>query len=91
MAVIRQGIVVDSGTLADMRHLTLTRIAVKTDKPIHDLAISGIDMRQEGGEWRFMADGSVVGQVMEALVPSGIQSIAAAPPSKTAKSESIFL
>ena len=82
MAVIRQGIIVDCGTLADMRHLTLTSIAVKTDKPMHNLAISGIhDMRQEGGEWRFMADGNVVGQVMEALVPFGIQSITVSPPS----------
>lgn len=82
MAIIRQGVIVDSGTLADMRHLTRTSITVRTDKPINELSIPGIhDMRQDGENWRFMADGNAIGQVMETLAPLGIQSIAAAPPS----------
>jgi ABC-2 type transport system ATP-binding protein len=82
MAVIRQGVIVDSGSLADMRHLTRTSVAVKTEKPITDLGVSGIyDMRQEGGDWRFMAESSAIGKVMEALTPLGIQSITVTPPS----------
>ena len=82
MSIIRQGVIVDSGTLADMRQLTRTGFVVKTDNPLTGVNIPGIhDLRQKGEEWHFMADGNAVRQVMEVIAPLGIQSINASPPS----------
>jgi len=38
LSIIRQGVIVDTGTLDDMRHLTHNKVTVRTTQPLLDLA-----------------------------------------------------
>ena len=83
VTIIRAGAAVESGTLAELRHLTRTRFrvtsAVKPEvmatwRGIHDLRVNGTAME-------FDADAADLGYVLDALATAGITGITAAPPS----------
>lgn len=83
VTIIRSGVAVESGTLAELRHLTRTRFRVTSAatpdvvaawRGIHNLRIDGTTME-------FDADAADLGHVMDALAAAGITGITAAPPS----------
>ncbi|MFB6396604.1 ATP-binding cassette domain-containing protein [Polymorphospora lycopeni] len=82
ISIVRHGRVVESGSLADLRHLTRTSIVVTVDRPVDGLsALPGVhDVRVEGGQVRFDVDGGHLAQVVPALGGLGVRALTAHPP-----------
>jgi ABC-2 type transport system ATP-binding protein len=82
ISIIRQGRIVESGTLRDLRHLTRTTVTVELDEApdrLHELA--GVhDLHRVDGQVRFEVDGDHVDEVVRALAPLGVRSLVAHPP-----------
>lgn len=82
VSIIRQGQIAESGTLADLRHLTRTTITMETASPVQDLdKLPGIhDLSRDGEKWRFSVDSDAMEVVMRTLAPLGLKSLTAEPP-----------
>ena len=84
VTIIREGRTVESGTLAEMRHLTRTSIDVSTERPIDGLTeLSGIhDLVTEssGTRARFDIDTPRIGDVLARLGAFGITALSSSPP-----------
>lgn len=82
VSIIRQGRVVQSGTLSGMRHLTRTTIEAETSFPATGLAgLPGVhELRSEGARVRFAVDGEHLDQAVRALSQSGLRSLVSHPP-----------
>jgi ABC-2 type transport system ATP-binding protein len=83
VSIIRQGQIVESGTLSQLRHFTRTTVNVETGSAAIELEkLSGVhDVSQDGLKYRFSVDSNALTEVMEALLPLGIKSLTAEPPS----------
>lgn len=83
VSIIRQGEIVESGTLDSLRHLTRTMVTVQTaESPASLSHLNSIhDMVQDGQKWRFSVDSSDMGSVVQELSRLGIQFLTAEPPS----------
>lgn len=83
VSIIRQGRIVESGTLSELRHLTRTTITVETGSAAVGLEkLSGVhDVSQKGLRYRFSVDSDAMTKVMEVLLPVGIKALTAEPPS----------
>lgn len=83
VSIIRQGKIVESGTLSELRHLTRTTVNVETGRPVTSLEkLSGVhDVSRNGLKYRFSVDSDAMTEVMEALLPLKIKSLTAEPPS----------
>lgn len=80
VSIIRQGEIVESGTLADLRHLTRTTVTVETAHSFENLP--GVhDITREGAKWRFSVDSDAMEEVMRELAPLGLKFLTAEPPS----------
>jgi ABC-2 type transport system ATP-binding protein len=82
ISIIRQGQIVESGTLSELRHLTRTTITVETVQPADALAgMTGVhDFQHLDGQVRFQVDGARVDEAVRALAPLGVRSLVAHPP-----------
>jgi len=82
ISIVRQGSVVETGNLDELRHMTRTTVLAETDQPARHLAqLSGVhDFTEQDGKIRFQLDGDSFDEVMQALTPLGIQSLVAHPP-----------
>jgi ABC-2 type transport system ATP-binding protein len=82
VSIIRAGRVVESGTLADMRHLTRTEVSYEgTDAaPVAALAAAH-DAFVEDGRVRFTVDSDQVPGVLPELSRLGVAGLRVAPPS----------
>ncbi|MFF2486549.1 ATP-binding cassette domain-containing protein [Microbacterium sp. NPDC058062] len=82
VSIIRAGRVVESGTLADMRHLTRTEVSFEgTDAaPVATLAAAH-DALVEDGRVRFTVDSDQVSGVLPELSRLGVAGLRVAPPS----------
>lgn len=82
VSIIRAGRIVESGSLADLRHMSRTTVEVDTAQPAGDLArMDGVHgFRTEAGRTVFDVDGDRVPPVMSALAPLGVRSLVAHPP-----------
>ncbi|WP_313340105.1 ABC transporter ATP-binding protein [Sedimentibacter sp.] len=83
VSIIRQGQIVESGTLENLRHLTRTTISVETGKTAIGIEnLPGIhDVSRDGLKYRFSVDSSAMTKIMEVLLPLGIRSLTVEPPS----------
>ncbi|EHQ89102.1 ABC transporter ATP-binding protein [Desulfosporosinus youngiae] len=83
VSIIRQGQIVESGTLSQLRHLTRTTVNVETGRSAVELEkLSGVhDVSREGLKYRFSVDSKAMTEVMGALLPLGIKSLTVEPPS----------
>lgn len=83
VTIIRSGTAVESGTLAELRHLTRTRFRVTSSVNPQTLATSrGIhDLRIDGNVIEFDADTADLSSVLDTLAAAGVTGITAAPPS----------
>ena len=82
VSIIRAGRIVESGTLADMRHLTRTEVSYEgTDAaPVAALAAAH-DALVEDGRVRFTVDSDQVTGVLPELSRLGVAGLRVAPPS----------
>jgi ABC-2 type transport system ATP-binding protein len=82
VSIIRHGRTVQSGSLAELRHLTRTSIAVETARPVTGLAeLPGVhDLRSEDGRVHVDVDSDALDAVVRRLSGFGIRSLTSAPP-----------
>jgi ABC-2 type transport system ATP-binding protein len=82
VTIIRGGRAAESGTFAELRHLTRTTVKVETDRPatalaslpaVHDLAV-------DGARARFSVDPAELDDVLEILVGCHVRSLTSTPP-----------
>ena len=88
LSIIRDGVVVESGTISDLRgrtrttiHATLERMPAATDTPVLG------DVRIDGDRLTATVDSAAIGEAMSVLTACGITSLTVEPPSL----ESLFL
>ncbi|MDG4829761.1 ABC transporter ATP-binding protein [Solwaraspora sp. WMMD1047] len=82
VTIIRAGRTVETGTLAQLRHLTRTPITVETARPIDGLAgLAGVhEVRLDGTRASFEVDPGRLDPVLRHLVEFGINDLTSAPP-----------
>lgn len=83
VSIVRAGRVVESGTLAELRHLTRTRVTVTVDHPEPlDLAeIPGLhDLDITGDQITCHADADALSDLLRQLSALGVRSITSQPP-----------
>lgn len=82
ISIIREGRIVETGTLRDLRHMTRTTVVVDTAQPAEALAaVPGVhELRRDDGLVTFEVDGDKVESVMRELAGLGVRSIQAHPP-----------
>jgi ABC-2 type transport system ATP-binding protein len=82
VTIIRAGKTVETGTLADLRHLTRTSIAVETlDEPAGLEALPGVhDLHVEDHRARFDVDTSHLDETVKRLSGFGVRSLTSTPP-----------
>ena len=79
VTIIRRGAAVESGSLDDLRHLTRTRVEVVLESPADPGDVE--DLERDGDRMTFTVDGASLGDVLARLVPHGVRSLTATPPS----------
>ena len=82
VSIIREGRVVDGGTLAELRHLTRTSIAAELAGPAPGLGdLAGVhDLLVEGHRVRFEVDTHVLDEALDVMQQAGLRSLTATPP-----------
>lgn len=82
VSIIRAGRTVESGTLAELRHLTRTTITADLAGPpdaLRDLEAVH-DLRVEGRRAHFAVDGDALDEVLRTLTSIGVHSLTSRPP-----------
>jgi ABC-2 type transport system ATP-binding protein len=82
VSIIRLGRIVESGSLAELRHLTRTTITAQTARPVDGLAgLPGIhDLQAVDGEFRFAVDSDALDAAVGLLHRHEIRSLVSHPP-----------
>jgi ABC-2 type transport system ATP-binding protein len=82
LTIIRDGRAVETGTLADLRHLRRTSIQAELAGPVNGLAgMPGVhNLRSENGSVRFDVDAAALGQALRSLTAVGVRSLISQPP-----------
>jgi ABC-2 type transport system ATP-binding protein len=82
VTIIRAGRTVETGTLAQLRHLTRTPITVQTERPIDGLAgLPGVhEVRLDGTRASFEVDPGRLDPVLRHLIGFGITDLTSSPP-----------
>ncbi len=82
VTIIRDGKTVESGSLADLRHLTRTALSVELAAPPVGLAeLPGVhNLRIDGARVRLEVDPGALDGVMRALTAVGLRSLVSQPP-----------
>lgn len=82
ISIIRQGRIVETGSLTQLRHLTRTSVEAVTDQPADTLArLAGVHgLRAEGGQVRFEVDGEHLAAVVRQLGELDLQGLTVRPP-----------
>ena len=82
ITIIREGRRVESGTLAQLRHLTRTAIAVRTQQALDGLgALDGVhDAEVEGTRARFEVEPDAMGPVQRWLAEREVVALTSSPP-----------
>ena len=82
VSIIRAGRRVETGTLAELRHLTRTSVVAELAAPPVGLdALDGVhDLVLEGTRARFQVDGTRLDPALAVLVQAGVRSLTTQPP-----------
>ncbi|MEG3635494.1 ABC transporter ATP-binding protein [Micromonospora palythoicola] len=82
ISIIRQGRIVETGSLTELRHLTRTSVEAVTDRPADGLAdLAGVHgLRTADGQVRFEVDGDQLAVVVRELGDLGVQGLTVRPP-----------
>jgi ABC-2 type transport system ATP-binding protein len=80
--IIRAGRTVDSGALADLRHLSRTSVRAELDRPPEGLAgRPGVhDLEIAGNRVSCQADNDALGELLRVLAAAGVRSLVSQPP-----------
>jgi ABC-2 type transport system ATP-binding protein len=83
ITIIREGRTVETGTLADMRHLTRTRVQAELiGSPDGLAALPGVhDLHSDGAKVVFDVDTDALEPALQTLVKVGVRSLISQPPS----------
>jgi ABC-2 type transport system ATP-binding protein len=81
VTIIRQGRTVQSGTLAELRHLTRTSVDAETREPVDLTDLDGVhDLVVDDGRTRFDVDTDALDAAVTRLVDAGLVSLTSHPP-----------
>ena len=81
VTIIRQGRAVESGSLAELRHLTRTTVDAELDAPIDVRALPGLhDAVVDGTRLRAQVDNAALTAVLRALTDAGVRGLTCRPP-----------
>lgn len=82
IAIIRQGKIIETGTLSEMRHLTRTKLTIKTKETIPTLQeMKGIhNLEQSDSEFVFQVDTEELGNIIQYISTFGIEKLESASP-----------
>jgi ABC-2 type transport system ATP-binding protein len=81
VTIIRQGRTVQSGTLAELRHLTRTSVDAETREPVDLTDLEGVhDLVVSDGRTRFDVDTDALDAAVTRLVDAGLVSLISQPP-----------
>lgn len=82
VVIIRQGKVVETGTLEELRHLTRTTVTLETEQDIAALKqVAGVyDFRQKENQATFSADPKYLNDILIAATKLGVKKFEAVPP-----------
>ncbi|MFF9628670.1 ABC transporter ATP-binding protein [Streptomyces fradiae] len=82
VSIIRRGRTVESGSLAELRHLTRTGVEAELAAPPDGLAgLPGVhDVRVDGTRVRLQVDTDRLDAVLRTLTEAGVRSLTSAPP-----------
>ena len=82
VTIIREGRAVESGTLAELRHLTGVSIQAELAHPADGLArVPGVhDLHAQNGQVRFHVDPGALDAALRELTSAGVRSLVSQPP-----------
>ncbi len=82
VSIVRKGRTVESGSLAQLRHLTRTSVTAELAGPPRGLdRLAGVhDLRVEGRTVRLQVDTDKLDPVLAALLTAGVRSLTSTPP-----------
>jgi ABC-2 type transport system ATP-binding protein len=82
VSIVRAGKVVETGTLSDLRHLTLTSISAELAQPPNGIAqLAGVhDLVVEGNRVHCSVETDRLDALLHALTASGVRSLVSRPP-----------
>ena len=83
IAIIREGNIIETGSLAEMRHLTRTVMTVTLKTPIDLTQLTGVHNVEAGhhpNEWQFSVEAKALPAVMLALTEHHIMALQSTPP-----------
>jgi ABC-2 type transport system ATP-binding protein len=82
VTIIRHGRTVQSGSLAELRHLTRTTVTIRTERPAEGLAaLPGVHgLRSDDGAVTFDVDGDHLDGAIRHVATLGVQSLTSHPP-----------
>ncbi|MEP9383187.1 ABC transporter ATP-binding protein [Nocardioides sp. KR10-350] len=82
VSIIRAGRTVETGTLAELRHLTRTSISAEVDTPPAGLGgLTGVhDLAVDGHRVRFEVDSAELDAALRLLVAGGVRTLTSTPP-----------
>lgn len=82
VVIIRQGHIVETGTLDELRHLTRSTVTLITEGDVGTMAsIDGVhDFKQTGNQATFSVDNESINHIMSEAVKLGVKKFEAVPP-----------
>ena len=82
VSIIRDGAIVESGTLAELRHLTRTTVTAVVERTPTDLSsVPGVhDLLVRDGEVSAQIESHAIGEFISALAPAGVLALESHPP-----------
>jgi ABC-2 type transport system ATP-binding protein len=81
VTIIRAGRTVETGTLAELRHLTRTTVDAELDGPVALDGVPGLhDVDLEGPRLRCEVDNTTLNEVLRRLTAAGVRTLTCRPP-----------
>ena len=82
VGIVRQGKLIDTGTLSELRHLTRVNMTIETERPVSGLEqLAGVhNIQRAQGGLMFQADSNSVSQVVSFIAPFGVKKLESTPP-----------
>lgn len=82
VVIIRQGKVVETGTLNELRHLTRSTVTIETEGDVAKIAaVNGVhDFKHKGKEATFSADNEFINDILSEAVKLGVKKFESVPP-----------
>lgn len=89
LSIIRQGKIIESGSLDELQHLTRTRIVLETKEEIPSLNdLKGIhDLKKQNNTHSFLVDTAELDKVIQHISKFGVKKLESSPP----KLEDVFM